>query len=296
MSKYSTFNPEFNKLDISQFENESKFIYVLVEVHKQIIELLYSVIKDRYCDSHLNSKLISKQEAVIAGNLVRMTKLNKSILQNICDNKLEVAFILFRCLTETAINLVYLLEKVGDEFDNAINDYINASLTTENDMQKAINENIEKRGGNKLPIENRMLNSIKSSLELTSDIYSSNPNWGKFKKRATTVGADILYSTTYASASHMVHGTWQDLLFNHLEEKDGKFNLRFEWKNARPQILEGVIGSNIKVILVFVEKELKSFKYFDEIKLKCKDIMRYTLLLSEMHEKFMLEIERNKTT
>jgi hypothetical protein len=102
-------------------------MFALVELHKQVIQLLY-----KCCEQYLNSddspKTISKEDAVIAGNMARLIKLNKSFLQNICEQKSEICFILDRCISETCLNIKYMLLK-GEE--NVRRNYIRYSLITE---------------------------------------------------------------------------------------------------------------------------------------------------------------------
>ena len=122
---------KFTKEEISNFINEGEFMSANVELHKNSIALLHKIIHLRYFDYNDIPKKLNRDEAILGGNIIRLTKLNTSLLQNICENKLEICFILCRCIYETQINILYFL-KNGEE--NIFKNYVKNSLITEKEF------------------------------------------------------------------------------------------------------------------------------------------------------------------
>jgi hypothetical protein len=209
--------PKYLQEEIEKFEEEFDFMDAGVELLKQTIELVFLVVQDRYYDEEQSPSKLNRDEAVIAGNLVRIIKLSTSFLENICNHKLEICYILNRCIAETYINLRYLLEE--DEA-NVTKNFIKKSLLQEKELWESILENIDNRNGEKLPIEERMQNSIRSSFEDSDfelDEVKRSHKWKSVKNRASIVGSDQFYSIYYGMSSHSIHGNWQDILMNNLE-------------------------------------------------------------------------------
>ena len=81
MRKIENIIPKFSEKEIKNFENENLFMNGYVELLKQTIELLYLIVGKRYCDQNGEPKKITKNEAVVGGNITRLIKLNTSFLQ-----------------------------------------------------------------------------------------------------------------------------------------------------------------------------------------------------------------------
>lgn len=261
-----------------------------VELLKQTIELIFLVVQDLYYENEQNPAKLNRDDAVIAGNLVRVTKLSTSFLQNICEHKLEICYILNRCIAETYINLRYLLDK--DE-PQVRKNFIKKSLLQEKELWESIIENIENRNGDKLPIEERMQNSIKSSFEDSDfdleDVKRSH-NWKSVKNRAAIVGNDKFYSIYYGMSSHSIHGNWQDILMNNLERFEDGFKVNLEWSIPRPQIIDGPIILNLSLLKSVINSLYKEKNNFSiALQKKGNELMDYHEELYRHHEKWLLK-------
>jgi len=285
MNKIENINPKYSKQEIKNFKNEFIFTEAFVELLKQTITLLYLIVDEKYCDENGDPKKITKNEAIIGGNLTRIIKLNTSLLQNICDRKLEICYILHRCLLETSINIQYMLLE-GE--DNVLRNYIKYSLITEKGLWNTIKDNIKERGGDILDIEVRMNKSIEKSFDSSdfdlNDINRSS-KWKSLSKRSDIVGGEMLYNVLYGISSHSIHGNWQDILFNNLEKVEGGFKLNLEWNEPKPQIMETSILFNLIIVKLFVEKEFTEKKelFLHKVKL----LLNYFENLRNEHEKFI---------
>jgi hypothetical protein len=257
-----------------------------VELLKQSITLLFLIVGDRYCEGKEGiPRKINRNEAIIGGNLTRLIKLNTSFLENICNGKLEICYILNRCMAETAINTQFMIVE-GEE--NVLRNYIKYSLITEKELWNKIKDNVEDRNDEKLHIEERMQKSIERSFN-SSDFDLENVNrsskWKSIAKRAEYVAGDQFYKIFYGLGSHSIHGNWQDILMNNLTKEDDEFKINLEWNRPRPQIMDGAIGMNLLLTKSFVEKEkLKESKLYLE---KTELLMNYQSDLLNEHEKYL---------
>ncbi len=278
--------PKFSSTDLEKFDDENSFMDAYVELLKQSITLLFLIVGGKYCEGKEGlPKKITRDEAIIAGNLTRLIKLNTSFLENICNGKLEICYIISRCIAETAINIQYMLIE-GE--DRVLKNYIKYSLITEKELWNTIQENVKDRGGDKKHIEDRMEESIKNSFQ-KSDFDLSEVNksskWKSIAKRAEAVAGDQFYKVFYGISSHSIHGNWQDILTNNLSKEEEGFKVNLEWNRPRPQIIDGAIIFNLILTKTFVEKEdIENKEAFLE---KVDLLSQYSEELQLCHEKYL---------
>lgn len=183
----------------------------------------------------------SVAEAVLGGHLVRMHKLLRFFLEEAIQNRAELIWVITRLLTECIINTRYLVKLGSPE---VINSYIHQSLQHERELRAAILANIETRGGQRLPVEERMLASIDRTFARSQMTIEEVPtkrirNWaGKnLFEKAQAVGLDQAYISIFGGPSRNIHGGWHDLLQHHLDWEDsGQFSPRFEYSRPRPHL------------------------------------------------------------
>lgn len=255
--------PKFINEEIHKYTSENEFMNANVDLHKKTIALLHKIINFRYFDCNKNAKKLNRDEAIMGGNLVRLTKLNTSLLQNVCQHKIEICFILNRCIYETQINILYFL-KNGEE--NNYKNYVKNSLITEKEFFKNIEENIKKRNGEELPIEKNMKRSILDSFQISDfeiDELNKSSNWKNLKKRLEKINVNDnlaqTYNIFYGLSSHSIHGNWQDLVQHHINQDNGEFfTLNYDWNSPRPNLLYAVILFNLIICKEFANTELQS--------------------------------------
>ena len=284
MTEIELIVPKYSRTDIENFNNDDCFVEANVELLKQSVELLFRIVGKKYCDGNGIPNKINKDEAVIGGNLTRLIKLNTSFLQNICERKLEICYILDRCIAETVINTKYMLVEADERVKR---NFIKHSLITERELWETILSNIKERGGDILPIEERMKISIQNSFDKSDfeiDEVSRSSKWKSIKSRADLVAGEMFYGVFYGISSHSVHGNWQDILFNHLNKIDDGFELNLSWNSPKPQIVEAVITLDLDIIMTFCDKELNEQNGATVIKGKCLELIDYLKLLRDSHE------------
>jgi hypothetical protein len=274
--------PKYSESEINEFDDYHQFMDASVNLLKQTIELLWILIGIGYCDENGEPKEITKDEAVVAGNINRFIKLNTSFLQNICEGKIEIASILSRCIGETYVNTKYLL---SNSEEKVIRNYIKYSLITEKELWNKIKENIEKRGGETKHIEFRMNESIKRSFDKSDfelDEVRRSSKWKSISKRADEVAGTEFYSIFYGISSHSIHGNWQDILTYHLTNSGNGFKLNLKWNDAQPQLIDATVLMNLDLIELLTDKFANS-----EIKKIKNELLDYQIGLIESHEKYL---------
>ena len=186
---------------------------------------------------------VDRNHAVCVGLLVRIFKLMMSVIKLSSGIEHgEVVQALNRCIIESAINLRYLIFRDDKEiFDR----FVKGSLAAEIGLYKLIRTNVDKRGGRQLVIEQGMLQSIKDTCEQSGvkieEVNRKAGAWGgSFRDKAEALGIGPGYVALQMIPSHAVHGTWVDLVKNHLLPKEAGFEPNFAWKKTDGELLSPV--------------------------------------------------------
>jgi len=180
----------------------------------------------------LSEVRFNRNQAICIGLLVRIVKFMKATLAILShgDELGEVILALLRCIGESAINVRYLILQNDDSlFDQ----YVKISLGPEGELYDLIKGDIDKRGGEALPVETRMLASIERLCKISGiqikDVNRKHIEWGgSMRSRLKALGIEQAYASVQRIPSHAIHGTWVDLVLHHLEAKPGGFAPKFE--------------------------------------------------------------------
>jgi len=232
----------------------------------------------------------TRHEAVLVGHLVRLYKLISALLDQTCQRRRETSFIFGRLAFECIVNTMFLIKNDRPEI---IQSYV---MRHEKRLRDGIRANIEARGGDAWPIEERMLASIeKSALKSSIDLDSINPpkNWaGKnLFQKAQGVGLDAAYLGAFGGPSHSVHGNWQDLLEYHLKADGDGFVLVFEWHQPRPQLLTTIAQLSLETLSEFFSKIIGPAG--SEVSQRLPDVSERLQRLVGLHEEFLASRMKN---
>ena len=182
--------------------------------------------------------VFDRKQAICAGLLIRITKFMVAVLRlSEGQEHGEVIMAINRSITESATNLRFLISqnKVG-----VFERYVTASLTTEREFYDVVMSHIKQRGET-LVIEEGMLNSIRRVASLSGvDIEEVDPkfhDWaGGLRHRYEALGQPDRYVTEQRMGSHAVHGTWVDLVLNHLRAVDEGFVVDYDHTESDGQL------------------------------------------------------------
>lgn len=187
----------------------------------------------RFASISLDSPSINREIdplyiTILQGLLNRCSRLLMSIMHLASAKKFdETIRIIFRCLIETIIKIEWLsLNKKSDAFIRYIADGLKSDL----ELKKLIETNINKRKNKILQIEDRMLKSIQKCIRhsgMKEDQIIETKKMPNFYTICIETGYDEnAYISFQRMGSHSIHGTFTDLLFHYLEEKNGVLSLK----------------------------------------------------------------------
>lgn len=280
---------EINESAIAMFDSENGFMNLAVELLKEVgVFTTISACAYRLDESNTPRKW-SRNEAITGGLMIRITKLQSSFIDQICQGRMEIAMILFRCIGESLINIRYLLEKNSDVLSDKFIEY---SLREEKRLLNKIRTNVLERGS-ELPIEKRMINSINHTFQVSSfkpeDVNENKrESWEEtIYKRAEAVGMKDMFFSIFSLPSHDVHGNWQNLLSNHLEFEDGMFSPNPDWKAPRPQPLFAICVLSADVNRLYLMKALPDCPDRQRVLALLDDLDFRVRIVDKLHEKFL---------
>jgi len=241
--------PKINLPEIHQSrKTEGEFMRDIIDVSNTVIKYLMFI----GCLSP-TKKLDDNYYSVIMGHMVRLYKLYDSFICLTVYKGYETASIILRSITETAINLNFLL--VYGTAEN-VSSYKKSSLWYE---KKLWDEIQSRKNDPPLHIEKRMLKSIEQTFHRAgvdiNSISRKDRDWGGdlYSKSQKTELVD-LYEFNFRGTSHNVHGTWHDLEFHHINDDNGIFKPIFDYTTSRPQTTDAVAILCLRTSQEYVKK------------------------------------------
>ena len=201
---------------------------------------LISAISASYLGNTGDTVKFDRNQAICVGLLIRISKLMLSVVKLSSDIEHgETVEVLNRCIIESCVNLRYLLLKDCDEVYDL---FVKNGLRAERELHDIIRENIERRGGKQFAIEESMLKSIADKCESSGltieEINLGAGSWGSFRDKVRALGFDEgAYTMLQRIPSHAIHGTWMDLLNNHLFRNEDGFEPNFDHLQTDGELL-----------------------------------------------------------
>ncbi len=199
----------------------------------------------------------SREHAIRVGLLLRVQHLLHSILcLRHCEGTGEAKFALSRLVTESAMNLKYLLFK-----DDPVvyERFVTSALRPDVDLFNDVENNIRQRGGvDEMPIEKRMkasvIRHVRDSGATLEEVGSSPREWGpNYRERLREMGLHDAYLYIQRIPSSAVHGDWSSLFRFHLEKCDEGYmrgQPDLAWKDAA---LNPIVALTCSVIVDYAK-------------------------------------------
>jgi hypothetical protein len=231
---------------------------------------------------------LTRNQAIEAGLAVRITKYMGAVMALHLDKVRqhgEVVMTLNRCITETAVNLMFFCEKAtSEDYD----EFVKSSLRPERDLYKTVQENIAKRG-KVLPIEVRMLNSITRVFDSSGvsgiDELNRIPKRKDYKTILDALGMSSAYPMMQGVPSHLIHGTWVDIMSHHLEKMISGFRPKPEPVVPDPRLLCPVATLVLCAMRSYVNKNFPVNHPAISLLLdRIGDLMERTARVDALHE------------
>jgi hypothetical protein len=247
---------------LRQATSEDEFVHQAFELAKEAASMLALTVGIR---TRATDGGIPRNQAIVAGHLIRMVKLTIALVRQIADNhgggqQMQLT----RQFLDSMSAADYLLEAPQDRarFDA----FVYNSLIADREFQKEVQRNIDARAGVALPIETRILRSIdrafRDATVNADELPSRNRNaWPKSIQQLMNRISPSLYSA-YRMGSNSIHGTWTDLIRNHLNPTDRGFEVVTDEETFRPQpiLTMGLLSADIslKYLAVYAPEALPS--------------------------------------
>ena len=275
--------------EIRKFDTEDQFTALAVELLKEVCQITSLLAGTYRLDNEGNPRKWRRNEAVVGGLMVRISKLQTAFLDQICQNRMEIASIIERSLAEGIFNLIYLLKNSSNELFNG---YIEYSLKTEKELLNRITDNINSRGY-ELPIETRMIRSIERVFDISGFPVEQvrekgRTPWGKsIFSRLKDIGMENMYLVFMGLESHSVHGNWQDIIDNHLEYQDGEFSPKMSWCHSRPQPIFAASILSVEVNRLYLDKIIEESPDKERLQELNNDVLIRIRVADELHEQFL---------
>lgn len=283
---------EIDETSIGTFQSESEYVGVAVDL---VIEVAsYACVA-----AHLfktQELHWTRNEAILGGQLVRLFKLLDALLDQTCKHRRETSIVIARLVFECIVNLRYMIANASDDLFHSYRIY---SLQHELKLIELIEENIADRGGESLPIEDRMISSILASFQASGlareEIANRRQrNWSGLNlyERAKMIRLDQAYLAAFGGGSHSVHGNWQDLLEYHLEKLDDNcYRPNLDWCIPRPQILQTLVilaaDALIDYVTYFTDNNAPEFIQ------RLENLQDRAHEFSALHERFLVNRQGN---
>ena len=219
---------------------KGQFGFLLFDLYKEAGRLL-TVTGATYIGYTGGTVKLGRNQAICAGLLVRISKLMTSVVKLSSGIEHgETVQVLNRCIIESMVNVRYLLLK---DSDTVYEKFVKNGLRPERELFDIIHENISLRDGERLTIEESMLKSIldkcQSSGVTVDEINLKAGSWGgSLQDRVKALGFEgKAYTVLQGIPSHAVHGTWMDLLNNHLLRREDGFEPNFDHLQTDGELL-----------------------------------------------------------
>ena len=234
----------------------------------------------------------ARNQAVCAGLMIRISKFMLVVTQlSATKNRAEVVHALNRSILESATNLEFLAAKNDAQ---CFEQFVKFSLGPERELYDLIQKNITARGGEARPIEKRMLESINrvcsasgAKIEEVSQKYG---DWGGgVRERLKAIDKEELYVGVQRIPSHAVHGTWVDLVMNHLDydAKNGFFMPNPDFGSVDARLLGPAAVFVLDATTVYLERFFSHVPESKVLLARINDLSERILQTDSAHENLM---------
>ena len=268
--------PQFSEQEWDECRKRHDYRPILFEWYKYAASLVM-IASHIMPESPACKKIEPLKYYILAGLLSRCARLMLSNVALSHTGKFgETTSIIDRCIFESAVKIRWFC--ANDDI-SVFHTYCLEGLKTESALKRKIIANIDLRDGVVLPIEERMLDSIKNHFDAAgvSEEKTHKPKrLPKLDKMIDSLGDDeLLYITGQKLGSHHVHGTWPSLLFHYLEEREEYSDFRF---GLRGHDCETHTNQYIYIPLVVIgaAKDYLSFLLLPEEEEAFRDILDKT--------------------
>ncbi len=292
LKEYEQAKPIGYIFELNLFKQATSEYFFTQELYKVLIETVsYLLIMSNHVTVNEQGVISgrNRNEAILLGLLNRVCRISKGFFSEIVNQRIDTCFILGRSISESAVNLVYLIKKNDPKL---FDDFVTYSLKYEKDLLIKIEKNIKDRGET-LPIENRMISSInltfkKSLINPSTIALNKRKPWGdSIYNRFKESGLADLYPAIFSNMSNSVHGNWQDLLLNDLKYDNGSYFLKDHSQRVRPQPLFAISILLQHTGIIYAQDQLSECNEKEDIIKRLVELYNISERIDGLHEEFL---------
>jgi hypothetical protein len=273
--------------------NPEKVNEVVFELYKEALSVVN--LAAHLLDDAANEKGgWSRNQAICAGLMIRISKFMLVVTQlSAKRDRADVVFALNRSILESAVNLEFLLTKNDDAvFDQ----FVKFSLGPERELYDIVQANIAAHGGELLPIEKRMLDSINGVCQASGvNIEEVNQKYGDWgggvRQRLKALNKEEQYVAVQRLPSHAVHGTWVDLYMRHLEHdvKADVFLPDNSFTNVDARLLGPIATFGLEPTKLYLQRFFSNIPETVKLLERIEDLQNRIIEADAAHEKLMAQ-------
>lgn len=283
--------PRVEIAGIGDETNVEKVNEVVFELYKEALSVVN--LAAHLLDDAANAKGgWARNQAICGGLMIRISKFMLVVTQlSAKGDRADVVFALNRSILESAVNLEFLLTKNDDAvFDQ----FVKFSLGPERELYDIIQANIAERGGDVLPIEKRMLDSInrvcQGSGVKIEEVNQKYGDWGGgLRQRLKALNKEEQYVVVQRLPSHAVHGTWVDLCMRHLEYEpnSGVFLPDNSFADVDARLLAPIATFVLQPTKLYLERFFSDIPETAKLLERIEDLQNRIIEADATHEKLM---------
>ena len=229
----------------------------------------------------------ARDEAILCALAVRIVKLTRRLAAETYEGRAELQLLLDREIFVSTAAMAYLLRGGGDRFKAFVRDGLRADRA----VWRHLDGNRELRGGEALPMEQRMRERLARSFELAGldpdEPEADESGWPSLGEQLAAIGEPDAHRMHQLGAD-AIHGLWNELHTHHLRgrpEHAGDLEPRLEWTAAQVQPLTAVAIQASRVMAAWSRRI--GHETAEAFRDKFLDIAGRAALVDRFHEEYL---------
>jgi Family of unknown function (DUF5677) len=276
--------PARHAIDLATITTQDDFGHAAFELLREASTLVVMLVHA------VPAKPFERDEAIRRGLVKRLALLSKSLLSDICHDSGYQQEVLAREIVEAAANYLYLAD--DDEAGKRYDAYVLNTLAEEKASLAIVTAQVAERGGDSLPIEERMRRSIERMASAAGFSYDDVPGkskieWPSAMERLSALGP-VAYMP-YRTGSNAIHSGWTALLLRDIEQVEGGFTLGNGPSPAVQSMTSAAIITAETASRYLEVDGTDAERHWFEARLE--DVVARIWALDEAHEHFMQDSE-----
>ena len=239
----------------------------------------------------------ARNEAILCALAVRIVKLTRRLVAETYESRAELQLLLDREIFVSTAAMAYLLRGGGDRFEALVRDGLRADRA----VWRHLDGNFELRGGEALPMEQRMRERLARSFELAGvdpeALEGDAPEgdvsgWPSLDEQLAAIGEPDAHRMHQLGADS-IHGLWNELHTHHLRAGLGsahELEPRLEWTASQVQPLTAVAIQASRVMAAWSRRI--GHETAEAFRDKFLDVAGRAALVDRFHEEYLARARR----